>query len=157
MINAGQHSGRRAGAFLTIGHSNLPLERFAARLRGAGADAVADVRSRPQSRWCPWFSARPLAASLEREGGPYVWLGAQLGGRPSEPHLYRDGVVDYEAVAATASFRSGLDALIEAGARHGRICLMCTERAPARPSSPRRTGAGLAWWRRVYRCPRLDS
>jgi uncharacterized protein (DUF488 family) len=61
---------------------------------------------------------------------PYVWLGAQLGGRPSEPHLYRDGVVDYEAVAATASFRSGLDALIEAAARHGRVCLMCTEQAP---------------------------
>jgi uncharacterized protein (DUF488 family) len=72
----------------------------------------------------------PPAAWLEREDISYVWLGAQLGGRPSEPECYRDGVVDYEAVARTASFHSGLDALIEAAARHGRVCLMCTELAP---------------------------
>ena len=43
---------------LTIGHSNIPAPRFIAMLRAAGANAIADVRSMPVSRFCPWFSAK---------------------------------------------------------------------------------------------------
>ena len=85
---------------LTIGHSNLAAERFVALLRGAGVTAVADVRSVPFSRWCPWFSGKALAERLADERIAYIALGDALGGRPRDPMLYREGVADYEAMAA---------------------------------------------------------
>ena len=42
----------------SIGHSNIPAERFVALLRDAGVDAIADVRSTPFSRRFPWFSGK---------------------------------------------------------------------------------------------------
>ena len=54
----------------SIGHSNIPADRFIALLRLAGVDAIADVRSTPFSRRFPWFSGKNLAATLgaERHG-----------------------------------------------------------------------------------------
>jgi hypothetical protein len=49
---------------MTIGHSNLAADRFIALLKNAGVTAVADVRSVPFSRWCPWFSSKALAMRL---------------------------------------------------------------------------------------------
>jgi uncharacterized protein (DUF488 family) len=114
---------------LTIGHSNLPADRFVALLKAGGVTAIADVRSVPLSRWCPWFSRKPLAERLAAEGIAYLWLGDALGGRPREPQLYRDGVADYEAMAATPRFRAGLDRLLGEIGRH-RLCLLCAEREP---------------------------
>src|SRR6266487_5921871 len=97
---------RSAGCeLLTIGHSNLMAHRFVALLKHAGVTAIADVRSVPFSRWCPWFSGKTLAERLAREAIAYIALGDALGGRPRDPRLYRDGVADYEAMAARAEDR----------------------------------------------------
>jgi uncharacterized protein (DUF488 family) len=114
---------------LTIGHSNLPADRFLALLKAGNVTAIADVRSVPSSRWCPWFSRKPLAERLTTEGIAYLWLGDSLGGRPREQALYRNGVADYEAMAATPQFRAGLDRLVGEIGRH-RVCLLCAEREP---------------------------
>jgi uncharacterized protein (DUF488 family) len=114
---------------LTIGHSNLPADRFMALLTRAGVTAVADVRSIPFSRWCPWFSAKALAQRLAGEGIAYIALGEQLGGRPRDPKLYRNGVADYEAIASRPEFVAGLERVADEIARH-RVCLMCAEREP---------------------------
>jgi uncharacterized protein (DUF488 family) len=114
---------------LTLGHSNIPVERFLGMLRDAGVNAVADVRSVPASRHFPWFSKKNLAARLAAAGIGYTTLGDALGGRPRDPRLYRDGVADYEAMAAEPQFLVGLARLTEAAA-HSRICLLCAEREP---------------------------
>jgi uncharacterized protein (DUF488 family) len=114
---------------LSMGHSNLAAERFMAMLRPAGADAIADVRSVPASRFCPWFSAKNLAPLLAKAGMAYLGFGDALGGRPRDPSLYRDSIVEYEAMARTPGFRAGLDRLIAEAGRH-RLCLMCSEREP---------------------------
>jgi uncharacterized protein (DUF488 family) len=114
---------------LSIGHSNIPAERFIALLRAAGADAVADVRSVPFSRFCPWFSAKNLAPLLAREGIGYRAYGEALGGRPRQAIFYCNGVADYEAMARQPQFTAGLDRLM-ADAAHSRLCLMCAERDP---------------------------
>src|SRR5262249_3509026 len=114
---------------LTIGHSNLTADRFVALLKDAGVTAVADVRSVPFSRWCPWFSGKALAERLASEAIAYIAVGAPLGGRPRAPRLYRDGVADYEAMAATAEFSAGLERVADEMARH-RVCLLCAEREP---------------------------
>lgn len=116
-------------ALTTIGHSNIPAERFIAMLRAAGADTVADLRSVAASRRFPWFSGKNLAGRLQREDMHYVAFGDCLGGRPRASDLYRDGIADYEAMARRPEFRAGLDRLLELAARR-RVCLMCAEREP---------------------------
>jgi uncharacterized protein (DUF488 family) len=114
---------------LTVGHSNLPADRFMALVQDAGVTAIADVRSVPFSRRFPWFSGRVLAARLQGADIAYLPFGDALGGRPRDPALYRDGVADYEKMAATMQFRAGLDRLSEAMGRF-RLCVMCAEREP---------------------------
>src|ERR1700746_3721311 len=113
----------------TIGHSNQPVERFTALLRDAGIDAIADVRSVPASRFCPWFSAKRLAPLLASANIDYLFYGDELGGRPRDPSLYCDGIADYEAMARRPGFQTALDRLqAKAGRQH--LCLMCSERDP---------------------------
>ena len=114
---------------LTIGHSNLPADGFVALVKNAGVTAIADVRSVPFSRRFPWFTGPTLAARLQSEDIAYLPFGDVLGGRPRDPALYRDGVADYERMAATAPFRAGLDRLGDAMGRLC-LCLMCAEREP---------------------------
>jgi uncharacterized protein (DUF488 family) len=113
----------------SIGHSNIPAERFLALLQSAGVNAVADVRSTPHSRFCPWFSQKPFATTLSGAGISYTAMGNALGGRPHDDKLYRDGVADYEAMAIEPEYVTGLDRLLEA-AKRSRVCLMCAEREP---------------------------
>lgn len=119
----------RAFDLLTIGHSNIPADRFVGLLRGAGVNVVADVRSTPASRHFPWFSKTNLAARLRQDGIAYLPFGEALGGRPRDAGLYRDGIADYEAMAKRPEFRLGLDRLCDAATRH-RVCVMCAEREP---------------------------
>jgi uncharacterized protein (DUF488 family) len=113
----------------SIGHSNNPIDRFIALLGEAGVNAVVDVRSTPYSRFCPWFSRNNLEAHLKSVGIAYLGYGEVLGGRPGDASLYCDGVADYEAMARTPAFQSGLDRLQNDMAQH-RISLMCAEREP---------------------------
>jgi uncharacterized protein (DUF488 family) len=113
----------------SIGHSNVPAERFLAMLQNAGVNAVADVRTVPFSRRFPWFSEKTLAASLSAAAVGYAAMGDALGGRPRDDSLYRDGVADYEAMAAQPDYHAGLGRLLDAAAR-SRVCVMCAEREP---------------------------
>lgn len=104
-----------------------------ALLRAAGVSAIADVRSAPVSRFCPWFSGKNLKVLLEEGGIFYLPYGGALGGRPQSPDLYCDGIADYEAMARQSDFQAGLERLMADAARcraTGRICLMCAERDP---------------------------
>jgi uncharacterized protein (DUF488 family) len=113
----------------SIGHSNIPVERFVTMLRSAGVSAVADVRSTPASRRFPWFSAKNLAARLTQDGIAYAAYGGALGGRPRDASLYRDGIADYEAMARQQNFQAGIGQLLT-DARRSCVCLMCAEREP---------------------------
>jgi uncharacterized protein (DUF488 family) len=113
----------------SIGHSNIPAERFMELLRHAGVNAIVDVRSMPFSRRFPWFSGKSLAATLAQHGMTYLAYGDALGGRPRDAALYCDGVADYEAMARSPEFQMGLDRLLADAAR-SHVCLMCAEREP---------------------------
>jgi uncharacterized protein (DUF488 family) len=119
--------------FYSIGHSNIPAVRFVAMLQAENVGAIADVRSTPFSRFCPWFSGKNLKPLLEQNGIAYRSYGASLGGRPPSAELYCDGVADYEAMARQPDFQAGLEQLIAERARchaQGGVCVMCAEREP---------------------------
>ena len=119
--------------FYSIGHSNIPAERFVALLRAAGVTTIADVRSVPVSRFCPWFSAKNLQPLLAREGMTYAPYGGALGGRPRDQSLYHNGIADYEAMAQQPDFEAAMQQLLAEAANYrvkGCLCLMCAEREP---------------------------
>jgi uncharacterized protein (DUF488 family) len=117
---------------LTVGHSTHPIERFERLLRGAGVEAVADVRRFPGSRRHPQFSGEPLAAELRRVGIDYEWLGGELGGRravadDSENDAWRvAGFRGYADHMRSAEFADGLACLEALGGRR-RTAFMCAE------------------------------
>ena len=113
----------------TIGHSTHSYEHFLALLRASGITAVADVRTTPFSRHFPHFNEAALRSELKLDGISYVFLGKELGGRPSGRSFYCDGVADYEKMAKTEAFASGIKRVIE-GANKFRVALMCSEHDP---------------------------
>ncbi len=116
-------------SILTIGHSDHRIERFLVLLARSRVDAVADVRSVPQSRFNPQYNRDDLAQSLQAAGIYYVFLGDELGARRREPECYLDGKARYELIACTPSFKCGLERL-QAGAAKMRIALLCAEKDP---------------------------
>jgi uncharacterized protein (DUF488 family) len=114
---------------VTIGHSTHSWEYFAALLRSARVTAIADVRTAPYSRHTPQFNRAELREALRRVGISYVFLGKELGGRPTDRTFYCDGVADYEKMAKATGFSKGLGRIVE-GAQKYRIALMCSEQNP---------------------------
>jgi uncharacterized protein (DUF488 family) len=113
----------------TIGHSAHSWERFITLVRNAGITAVADVRTSPYSRFSPHFNRDEVRDELRRDGISYVFLGKELGGRPTGQRFYCEGVADYEKMAHTEDFKKGLERVIE-GAKKFKIALMCSEQDP---------------------------
>src|ERR1035441_230157 len=113
----------------TIGHSNYPIEHFLALLRQHEISAVADVRSSPFSRLNPQFNRGLLKQVLGESGIAYVFLGQELGARPTDPSCYEAGRVQYARLAQTQSFREGLRRVTE-GAQRFRLALLCAEKEP---------------------------
>jgi len=114
---------------LTVGHSTHSAEAFLALLTRAEVTAVADVRTSPFSRHIPQFNRETLRDSLRSKGIAYVYLGKELGGRPTQPECYSNGVADYEKMASTETFAAGLERVLTGAAKY-RIALMCAEQDP---------------------------
>lgn len=114
----------------TIGHSNHAPDAFVKLLVRHAVDAVADVRSAPYSRYTPDFNHDALAGLLDDIGIGYMFLGGELGGRPTDRSCYdADGRVLYDRVAETDGFDDGIRRIIR-NADDRRIALMCSEKEP---------------------------
>ena len=77
-----------------------------------------------------YLSRRPLEGFLAHHGITYVFLGRELGGRPTDRALYtEEGWADYERIRETALFREGLERLWN-GLERYTIALLCGEEDP---------------------------
>ena len=131
-------------AIHTIGHSNHPIDVFVELLKRHGIEQIADVRSQPHSRFNPQFNRERLSASLRAAGIDYEPMGAELGARATDPECYVGDKVDYELLARSEAFRSGV-ARLAAAASERRIALLCAEKDP------------LACHRTILVCPHLEA
>lgn len=114
----------------TIGHSNHPRERFLQLLCDREIEVLVDVRSHPHSKFVLWADRSSLADSVQVAAIKYLFLGDQLGGRPSGSQFYdSNGRVLYWKVARSESFREGIERL-RTGAKLYRIAIMCSEEDP---------------------------
>lgn len=120
-----------AQVVLTIGYGGAGLDQLIERLRSAGVTHVADVRTAPFSKARSEFNGPDLEVELKAAGIGYVFLGRELGGRPSDPDCYTsEGRVNYGAVAQKAWFRAGLDRVRRGNSKGFRVCLLCSEGKP---------------------------
>ncbi|HVW54624.1 MAG TPA: DUF488 domain-containing protein [Rhizobiaceae bacterium] len=120
--------------FFTIGHSNRSFAEFAALLREAGIELVADIRKMPMSRANPQFNKDRLAESLVGIGLAYEHIAA-LGGLRGKARGQLTAVNgfwtnrsfhNYADYALSPEFRAGLEQLIGEG-RKKRTAIMCSE------------------------------
>ena len=119
-----------ANPLFTIGHSNLEMADFLGVLAAHSVRTLCDVRSRPASFRFPQFNREPLESALVPAGIRYEFLGETLGGRPTDPRVYReDGLVDYAARRRALDFIEGLE-LALALSRTSVSALMCAEEDP---------------------------
>jgi uncharacterized protein (DUF488 family) len=75
-------------SFFTLGHSNHDIDLWLALVRKHGVEVVVDTRSSPYSKYVPQFDKELIQRSLEQSGIRYLFLGAELGGRPANPDYY---------------------------------------------------------------------
>jgi uncharacterized protein (DUF488 family) len=129
---------------LTIGHSNHSIEDFISLLEQHRVTALADVRSHPYSRFLPHFQQKNLKRALDDRSITYVFLGGELGARPSNPECYLEGKAIYEKIAATEAFQLGIQRITKGLATY-KIALMCAEKDP------------LTCHRAILVCPRLRN
>ncbi len=117
-------------AIWTVGHSNHDLDGFARLVDGEQIEFLVDVRSFPFSRFAPHFNRDELQAAMAQRGVGYLFLGAELGGRPTrDEHYDAEGHALYGLMAEDETFTAAVDRLISGAARH-RIALLCSEGDP---------------------------
>jgi uncharacterized protein (DUF488 family) len=117
-------------ALWTVGHSNQPFEALTKALRRERIEFVADVRSYPYSRFAPHFNREEMQSRLQDHGIRYIFLGDELGGRPSKPEHYDpEGHALYGPMSKEPEFQEAIDRLLEGALEH-RIALICSEKDP---------------------------
>lgn len=96
-------------SFYTVGHSIHDIDKFIRLIAQHGIMALCDVRSSPYSRMNPQFDRESIKQALLGHGIGYVFLGKEFGARSNDPSCYVSGKVQYDRLAKTALFASGLE------------------------------------------------
>jgi uncharacterized protein (DUF488 family) len=121
----------RMGSFFTLGHSNHTIEAWLALVRDHRIEVMVDARSSPYSKYVPQFDKELVQALLEKAGVRYLFLGAELGGRPANPAYYDGtGRVLYSRLCGDERFLAAI-ARLESGIERFRVALLCGEEDPA--------------------------
>ena len=123
----------------TIGHSTRSIDEFLGLLKAHKIDALADIRSMPQSRRHPHFGAAALEASLAAAGIEYRHFPGLGGMRKPRADSINTAWRNehfrwYADHMQSAEFRRAIDDLLAyAAATDGRrAAIMCAEAVPWR-------------------------
>jgi len=118
---------KRMSTFFTLGHSNHSIDAWLALVRQHEIEVVVDTRSSPYSKYVPQFDKELIQRSLEDAGIRYLFLGAELGGRPANPEYYdASGRVVYGRLRDDARFKAAI-ARLETGIERFKVALVCGE------------------------------
>ncbi|MBS1953220.1 MAG: DUF488 domain-containing protein [Cyanobacteria bacterium SZAS-4] len=115
----------------SVGHSNVPMDKFISLLNQHSIQVVVDVRSYPFSKYATHFNYDAIQPALKDASIKYLYLGKELGGMPKNPDFFdRDGKLVYARVADSPAFKEAIARLVR-GAKTHTIALMCGEENPA--------------------------
>jgi uncharacterized protein (DUF488 family) len=117
-------------AVWTVGHSNHEFDAFARLVTQERIEFLIDVRSFPYSRFAPHFNRDELQEGIGQLGIGYLFLGEELGGRPtSEDHYDEEGHALYGPMSREPAFRGAIERVVEGASAH-RLALVCSEGDP---------------------------
>jgi uncharacterized protein (DUF488 family) len=117
-------------AVWTVGHSNHDFGVFAGLIASEGIEYLVDVRSYPYSRFAPQFNRDDLQQAIGRAGIRYLYLGEELGGRPTrDEHYDAHGHALYGPMSEDPSFRAAIRRVLDGAGKH-RLALVCSEGEP---------------------------
>lgn len=119
-----------ATSIYTIGYGNRPISNFIHLLEKFEIEILIDVRTNPFSRFNPEFSAKKLELHLINHDIKYLFLGIELGGKPSDLNCYTNGEVDYQKIQLKDFFIEGIEQVINLNQEGFKIALMCAEQSP---------------------------
>lgn len=94
----------------SIGHSNKPIVIFLETLKKYNVEVLVDVRTIPQSRFCPHFNQNALQDTLNKVNIKYLYKGKNLGGR-----------------GENTGYEEAIDELVELARNEVMVCIMCSE------------------------------
>ena len=124
--------GKSSLQLFTIGHSTRTIEQLIGILTAYRVEILVDVRSYPGSRRNPQFSSDAIQQELSKRGIRYLWM-PKLGGRrkglgeDSRNKCWKNqSFRNYADYMETATFREGIDELIQLSARDT-VAIMCAE------------------------------
>lgn len=113
----------------TVGHSVHSETHFVSLLTAHDVSAICDVRSVPYSRRNPQFNKEIIANSLKNNGIAYVFMGKELGAKDPGAECCVSGKVQFDLIARSENFRTGLDR-VRNGIKQHVVALMCAEEDP---------------------------
>lgn len=115
----------------TIGHSNHDINYFLEMLNKYEINCIIDIRSVPSSRFNPQYNQTNINRFLNENGVEYLHLPKEFGAWKSTPELLdSDGILDFEKVIESKSFKNGLEIIKNCISKGLRISLMCSEHDP---------------------------
>lgn len=116
---------------LTIGYGNRSIQSFIQLLQKFDVDILVDVRTTPFSRYLPDYRSQKLELHLVNSNIRYLFIGNELGGKPSDVTCYTDGKVDYTKIQSKLFFLKGIEEVKSLVDNDGlTIALMCAEQSP---------------------------
>jgi uncharacterized protein (DUF488 family) len=120
----------------TIGHSNLPIEKFLETILAFDIEILVDVRKMPRSRANPQFNESSLSHALEKVGITYMHAPGLAGLRRVDKNSINTGWRNksFQAFAdymQSKEFYTNLSKLLKL-ARESETVIMCAESLPWR-------------------------
>ncbi|REG99143.1 DUF488 domain-containing protein [Flavobacterium aquicola] len=114
----------------TIGYGNRQISNFIQLLQKFEIEILIDVRTNPFSRFNPEFRTKKLELHLINHEIKYLFLGTELGGKPSDLSCYTNGEVDYSKIQFKDFFIEGIEQVVNLNLDGLKIALMCAEQSP---------------------------
>lgn len=115
----------------SIGHGGRSVEEFFGLLQKYEINFLIDVRTNPFSRFYTHFNRKNLEEICQQYGVTYVFMGDDLGGKPSNRSCYdKEGHVIYERVMETENFIYSANRIITAYNKNLKVACMCSELKP---------------------------
>ena len=118
-------------SILSIGYGNRSIGEFIDILKNYSIRFLADLRSKPYSKYKMDFSGKNFEINLHKSGIKYVFMGDSLGGLPPDRSCYtEEGYVDYSKVESKKFYQEGIKRLMTAHAKKVSLAIMCSESKP---------------------------
>jgi uncharacterized protein (DUF488 family) len=129
----------------TVGYQGVSLAEMSEALKSFGITDLVDVRSITYSKANPDFCSPWLERKLPTLGIRYRNASEWLGGKPKDKSLWNPAtkLPDYAKMAQTASFATGLKALVHYASKGLSLALMCMEADAADCHRARLVGQAL--------------